>query len=139
VGKKFQKLWMCSLQDYTWWIKNIYWRIESNFEEKIFNKKISFKTKLLSRSKYKIEQKPKLLIALGLNWNTIISMMRLFYNTNLTLSNNFFQKIVKIAFYIYVIFQKRCLVVHNFFITCPNRMNQSFTCRKKYCLWENKL
>jgi len=44
-----------------------------------------------------------------------------------------------------VIFSKRCLdspknkIVHNFYITYSNEMNQSFPCRQKYNLWEKKI
>jgi len=84
---------------YKLWIKNIlYWNFELRARGKNFKKTtwFSFIKKLLSRSRYKIEQNTKLLIALRWNWNTIIWVVRLFLQTNLTLSKRKFEKLWKL-------------------------------------------
>jgi len=51
---------------------------------------------LLNRGRFKIEERTKVLIALRWNWISIIPIMRLFQQENLTLSNNFFEKFKKL-------------------------------------------
>jgi len=79
--------------------KNLCWTFELRVGANFFLKNtwLSFIKKLLSRSRSKIKQNTKILIALRWNWNIIISMVRLFLETDLTLLEKL-QKIVKIAF-----------------------------------------
>jgi len=110
LEKKFFRMLACN---FTWlWLPFVesFWTMKFELKAfyidhlsqelgKKFQKKhtwFSFIKKLLSRSRSEIEQNTKLLIALRWNWNTMISILRLFLQTNLILLKNF--EFLKIAF-----------------------------------------